>query len=215
MTMPNSATVPPRTAERLLDALGATPAFRDALLGDLAEEHALRVAYDGERAAGRWYWREAFRVAPHLRRDWAHQLRARDVAQMGGAVGAGFIGVGAVVMGTLAAVETAVERSLGPVTFPWHDERSGMPTFAAMLLLYVVLGAVAGRVASRLEHRAPAVAALGVGIAWAAFALALPLPARSPLPAWYLLAQAVAVLGGTVLGGLHRIARRPCPPARA
>lgn len=40
-----------RAVERLLEALGAEPEFRDALLGDLTEELAIRAAYDGERAA--------------------------------------------------------------------------------------------------------------------------------------------------------------------
>ena len=44
---------PPKTAEPLLEALGAEPEFRDALLGDLTEELAIRAAYDGERAARR------------------------------------------------------------------------------------------------------------------------------------------------------------------
>ncbi|HEX7242371.1 MAG TPA: permease prefix domain 2-containing transporter, partial [Longimicrobiaceae bacterium] len=63
MTAPQT---PPRTAERLLEALGAEPELRDALLGDLAEDFATRAADQGERAARRRYWREALRAAPYL-----------------------------------------------------------------------------------------------------------------------------------------------------
>jgi hypothetical protein len=53
-------------AERLLHALGAQPAFADAVIGDLAEERARRTAAGGARAANWWYAREALRSAPHL-----------------------------------------------------------------------------------------------------------------------------------------------------
>jgi hypothetical protein len=68
--------------------------------------------------------------------------------------------------------------------------------------------------ASLREERAPAVAALAFGIAWATLALALPLPGRAALPAWYLVGLVVAVLTGTVLGGLGRIAAWRLPRAR-
>jgi hypothetical protein len=55
--------------ERLLHAIGADPEFADAVLGDLAEEHALRAARDGDVAARAWYVREALRSAPHLIRS--------------------------------------------------------------------------------------------------------------------------------------------------
>lgn len=56
---------PPRL-ERLLQEIGAPPAFADALLGDLAEECANRVAERGALAGGAWYAREALRAVPHL-----------------------------------------------------------------------------------------------------------------------------------------------------
>ena len=42
---------PPRVAEAVLESLGAQPEFRDDVLGDLAEELAIRAGWDGERAA--------------------------------------------------------------------------------------------------------------------------------------------------------------------
>ena len=52
--------------ERLLHALGAHPAFADAVLGDLAEERARREKEQGKVAARLWYAREAARAVPHL-----------------------------------------------------------------------------------------------------------------------------------------------------
>lgn len=53
-------------AERLLNELGAHPAFADAVLGDLAEERVRLEEQNGSFAARWWYAREAFRSAPHL-----------------------------------------------------------------------------------------------------------------------------------------------------
>lgn len=52
--------------ERLLATLGANPAFVDAVLGDLAEERALRMEREGRVRAQLWYAREAIRAVPHL-----------------------------------------------------------------------------------------------------------------------------------------------------
>ena len=60
---------PPRLAEWLLRALIPDPRLEQAVLGDLAEEWADRVRRDGERAANRWYRREAMKTAPHLLAD--------------------------------------------------------------------------------------------------------------------------------------------------
>jgi hypothetical protein len=205
---------PPRTAERLLEALGAGPELRDALLGDLAEDFATRAADDGEPAARRWYWREALRVAPYLLGNWARGLRARDAARLAGLVGATFCLVGVSLWTILAGVEFVVERTTGPTSFPWHDPQPGTLTLGVMLLGYVAVGTAGGWMASRREERAPAVAALAFGIAWAILALVFPLPGRAALPTWYLLGLVVAVLTGTLLGGLRRIATWRLPQAR-
>jgi hypothetical protein len=56
----------PPAAESLLESLGADSAFAEDVLGDLAEEYALRAAGDGVAAARWWYVGEALRSAPHL-----------------------------------------------------------------------------------------------------------------------------------------------------
>jgi len=80
----------PPGGEALLQALRADPAFADAVLGDLAEEYALRAARDGVGAARWWYARDALRSAPHLVRSAVRYLgprgRARLVASFAGVV---------------------------------------------------------------------------------------------------------------------------------
>jgi predicted permease len=66
---------PPRLAEWLL-AASTAERDRTALLGDLQEEFAGRVARHGLRSASRWYWRQTrASLVPNLRR----RLRPRPV----------------------------------------------------------------------------------------------------------------------------------------
>ena len=59
---------PPRLAEWLMERSLAA-GDRDAVLGDLAEEHADLWSREGGRAAARWYWRQASRsFGPNLAR---------------------------------------------------------------------------------------------------------------------------------------------------
>ncbi len=62
----NVARVPSSCTERILQNLGAHPAFADSVLGDLAEERAQVATLHGAAAAQWWYVREALRSAPHL-----------------------------------------------------------------------------------------------------------------------------------------------------
>ncbi|HEU4642898.1 MAG TPA: hypothetical protein VFS44_10635 [Gemmatimonadaceae bacterium] len=65
-TTRTAASRPASPAENLLRALGADPSFVEAVLGDLAEEYALRAARDGGAAARWWYACETLRSAPHF-----------------------------------------------------------------------------------------------------------------------------------------------------
>ncbi len=59
----------PPLPERVLLRLGVDPDFTDAVLGDLAEEYALRALRDGAGTARWWYSREVIRSAPHFLRS--------------------------------------------------------------------------------------------------------------------------------------------------
>jgi len=106
-------TAPPRFLEQLLASLGATPAFREPLLGDLAEEFALRAARDGTQAARGWYRREALRSAPHLLHDGVRHLRARDLVHLAGVVLSAWVLLATVVLLVALPLASAALRAMG------------------------------------------------------------------------------------------------------
>ena len=77
---------PPRSAEWLVEkTLPPDPDEREAVLGDLAEEHAALAERDGRRAADRWYWRQAARsVGPNLLRRRARRRPGVERTTHGG-----------------------------------------------------------------------------------------------------------------------------------
>jgi hypothetical protein len=70
----------------VLHALGVDPAFAEAVLGDLAEEYAVRAACD-VNAARQWYAGQVVRSTPHLlwRATRHHDGRARLAVALAGA----------------------------------------------------------------------------------------------------------------------------------
>lgn len=210
-------TVAPRTAERLLESLGAHPDLRDALLGDMAEEYALRAAWDGERAAGRWYRREAWRVAPHLLRDSARRLRWADARRLAGIVLTSH--VFAVTAGTLFFALLGPRNTLrlfGTLGFepngmwiPWRNPFLSAAMLAVRLAATAAGPALGGYIAAWIDDQRPLVAAVALGGAWSCLPLAaLALGPTGPgWPAWYRFGQVAAVVGGATLGGVLRVAR--------
>ncbi len=77
--------------ERLLERMGVDPVLVEAVLGDLAEEHAARAALEGAGAARWWYARELLRSAPHL--AWSALRRLDHVGRL--RLAAGLAGAGA------------------------------------------------------------------------------------------------------------------------
>jgi len=209
---------PPRTTERLLAGLGAKPEFRDALLGDLAEEFASRVESDGIVSATRWYHREALRAVPHLLRSWLRSARVGDLGHLLGVIAAAYTGMLVTVM-IVAAVGLSVLRAMG------YDGRLLAPSIVAssailsgVLLLGGVLCVVGGYLAAWLDSRAPLVTAAAFGMLLLLVALAVPHlvvgPVPSSFPQWYLMAVPVVELVGTIAGGVLRV-RASVPTARA
>lgn len=207
-TAPVPPSTPPRAAERLLAALGATPDLRDVFLGDLAEEHAIRALYDGDAAARRWYWREALRVAPYLLRDGVGGLRPRDAARLA-----------AVVLGAWAC---ATAFALGVAYMGWDLARllrvepggpGDLPVLLAQNALAQLLG---GYVAASLDRRRPLVAALAFGVAFAGVHLASLASGShgAEWPAWVRVAQVALVVAAASLGGVLRVHARRGSPAR-
>ncbi|MGZ8377129.1 MAG: hypothetical protein ACXW05_20495 [Gemmatirosa sp.] len=96
------------TVEALLRALGADPAFVEAVLGDLAEECAERAARDGVRAARWWYVREAVRSAPHLVRSWRRHAGRHQRARVAACVALGVVASSVAVLALLAGAAVTV-----------------------------------------------------------------------------------------------------------
>src|SRR5688572_27945176 len=105
----------------------------------------------------------------------------------------------------LTGVESAVERTAGPTRFPWHDPLPGARAVWGMLLGITAISTAGGWVASRqVRDRANPVTALALCVSWPTVARVAPLPTVTPLPTWFVLGKAGAVLTGTTLGGICR-----------
>jgi hypothetical protein len=191
----------------LLEALGGRDDFRDALLGDLAEEFAARAERDGVGAARRWYRREAVRAAPHLLRHWVRHARASDVAYFTRVALVSFLVVGIFVLVTgtvlaaaLGALPDVLHGSFAPGD-ALHDNRV---LGAVGLVLATMLATAGGYVAARLGARAPLASALTLGLLWACVsAVAQVLAAGAPV--WYRVGVPLVVVVGTAVGGVWRV----------
>lgn len=189
----------PHAAELILQALGAETDFRDAVIGDLAEEFALRVRFDGPVAARRWYYRESTRVAPYLLRDWCRNLRWSTVAYFANVVSWSLVSV--------VALELVLWRSVrGFVRFLQGAPLDAFPLsagFTALMLSWTLVnGAFAGYVAARIGRRAPLPSALLLGVTlpglmiWSGLHM---------VPSWFLTANVTAMIAGTIAGGVVRV----------
>ena len=203
---------PPRRVELLLEALDAQTDFREALVGDLAEEFAFRAERDGGNAARQWYYREAVRVAPHLLRDCVRGFRRGDVAHVASVVGLSYVctvTIGWFIFLTI----NSVTRGLG-LQHESVDRFLTQPFPIAVTIGLLLLGStgavLGGYIAAWLDRRSPVVSAMALGVAWTCLALAssaiLNRPATPPLaPSWYRFAAMALVIVGTSAGGVLRV----------
>ena len=196
---------PPRIATSLLEGLGLDQEFRDAVIGDLAEEFAIRLEYDGVATARRWYYREVIRTAPHLLRDWGRGLRPREVARIAGVVAASYVTV-AMIGGVIGAIAVGVSTALGvpftlqrlPLTNPVV-----LPAAVALGLLPSTLG---GYVAAWLDTKSPLISAIALGAVWSS-AVSIAAAIDTAFPIWYKLALLLVLPIGTTAGGILRLRR--------
>jgi hypothetical protein len=210
---------PPRWAERLLETTGADPEFRDGIIGDMNEEFMIRASYDGPHAARRWYAREALRTLPHLLRDWKSRFGLKDAKYLGGVIIESYcvVAVSALVLlGILAGLLTAIDVDLGS-DFPGNNpylHRLGIP---GALILAASCSLIGGYFAAWKGQRAPLASAAGLGVFWCSIALvgvALVRTAASvgmPSTDWWMFAEMLVVLCGTVGGGILRLATADDP----
>ena len=208
---------PPRTAEVLLESLGARAAFLEPLLGDLAEGFAVRVERHGIGAARRWYYGEAVRATPHLLADWRRSIGASDVRRLAGVVVASFfLTMTLVFFATelVAAVTDALGFAPGMAP-PSHGRAALVSVWMPIGIACTVLG---GYVAAWLDSRAPLVSAGALGLTWSCTAVAVGTMSRgSGTAAWYFVLVAVVLFLGPTIGGMLRLratARTPRPAPR-
>lgn len=189
------STMVPRRAEQLLEALGADTDFREAVLGDLAEEYDLRASWDGPAVARGWYYRECLRVAPYLLRDWVRNLRWYKVGH-----------IAVVVLGTsvFATVLEVVLRVLMVATdaAPYRlmiQSGIGFLLIPAFNLAWTMVnGVTGGYVAAWLGRRAPLPSALLMGTLGAGMLLS------TGAPFWFKALNAATFFTGMLAGGVAR-----------
>jgi len=112
---------PPPLSEKLL-ALLLPPGDREAILGDLAEEHRARARRDGKGAADRWYRWEVLRAALPALRSRLPRPIAAGASRRGGRAREG---IGAAVLRDLAHALRMLRRG---------------PGFAAVVLVTLAVG---------------------------------------------------------------------------
>jgi hypothetical protein len=204
---------PPRVAESLLEALGADADYRDAVMGDLAEEFSARALRDGADAARSWYVREAMYAVPALLRSAVRGVRARKFMHLAGLALTAFV-LSRFVGGFVLMLAYRLLLSAHVVVV--NDGAGGMWALLAlkwsMAFASVVLG---GYIAAWLHERAPLVAALVLGVLWAMTGVAVSavlvatgaFPDRIPGIAdpWLQFANAMMLIVGTTLGGVLRV----------
>jgi hypothetical protein len=197
---------PPRTVEALLEALGADTQYRDAVLGDLAEEFASRAERDGEDNARGWYRHEAMRAVPHLLRSGWHRARRRGIGHLLGVMITAYTGVFIIGIVGLGIVGGTL-RVLGLVHVPEHLPIANPLFQGSMIVLGTLSATTGGYLAAWLDEDAPLLTAFAFGIMWSALE-ALGLMITGGLSLWCRMAVPVAILVGTSCGGALRVRRR-------
>jgi len=173
-----------RVLERLLPEDVA-----DAIVGDLAEEHALRVGTMGSRRAACWYWGQIVRsLGPVL----------RTAFRSGDWVPAWVVGF--VAYSFAVSVEAAARAAVAPVAT--HTAVDAIP----VLLLYAGALVLAARVAERVRTGAALAVALVV-----ALTAVVHLVSGGPMPLWYrlvfpIVGPAAALAGGALFARRSRCA---------
>jgi hypothetical protein len=185
-------THPPRVAEAILESFGADAELRDAILGDLAQEHALRFERYGQRAARLWYFRQAVLAAPALLRNWVSGARWSDVRRLMNVVGLAYVITMMIEIGGLLAIGAVVVEARSFLEGGLLG-RSGF--LAAMLsstkiqtLVALIAGTFgptcAGYFAASFEEKRPMIGAAAFAAASAIFIVAgIVLTSILPLPA--------------------------------
>jgi len=206
-------THPPRFGEALLESFGADVEFRDAIIGDLAQEHAQRVERYGERPARLWYYREALFAMPHLLRSALKNASFADARRMLNVAGLAYLSTMAIEI----ALSLAVLAVFGPL--PWMKTVYASPVgrWVAMLAVGSFGPVCAGYLAATFEEKRPMLAALSLGVIWTVLAIVASVVIvllLDPHPAgWFVPTTMVRLLfipfivAASLIGGTLRVRR--------
>jgi len=206
MTPLRDTSRPPRTWEALLDGFGASRPYAQDLIGDLAEEFALRAERDGRRSARTWYRNQTLRSVPHLFIDWFRAARRRDYARVLTAVWIAYfcaIVIGVMAFALLGSVTTTVGHPLPLFANP-----------AVIAFVVAMIGALAcGYIVAALSRDAPLIATLAfvvlvsvINLAGAAAAalhlwnLPRPISSITVVAVWLVMGPSGALLRMTTAG---------------
>jgi hypothetical protein len=192
----------------MLASLGADPYLRDVVLGDLAEEFATRLEFDGAPAARRWYLGEAIRNIPFLLRSWRRGATWRDVPRI--------LGIAAKAYGLLLLIGLLLD-TIGFAAWVVLDLpplrqlvlNTGAAAFVS-LSLAVMVSCLGGYFAAKLDDRTPIVSAVSFGVLWAAVDSIIAAAAGFG-PPWYRMLLPLIFVAGTLAGGLFRVTRSDEP----
>jgi hypothetical protein len=196
---------PPPFAERLAAALVADAELREAVLGDLAEEHDAVTRARGAQAADRAYRREVLRSVPGLTRVSVMRAGPGTWLRIAAAVV-----VGSVALSVLSAAgEALLDRVIGDAA-PGDWRR-----LAASLTAGLLCAVVGGYAAAAVGRRAPLLSAAALGGVCVVAGLGMLVSGSTVIPLPYRIGMTIIVLPAALAGGVLRVAHsdpRPTHP---
>ena len=153
---------PPRVAEAILESFGADAEFRDAILGDLTQEHAQRAERFGPRAARLWYYRQAVFASQALLRNWLAGAKFVDARRLLNVAGLAYVTTMMINMlvffGGSAVVTSILPKSA------WNVAAN-----IGFVMMVIAAPICAGYLAATFEESKPMTAAISLAFIWACF----------------------------------------------
>ncbi len=188
-----SAIHPPALATMFAESLVYDRDLRDAALGDLAEDFAVKCESNGASAARAWYWSQVMRSVLPL-----SMMSLRRAGFTGWLRLIATVAVGYIVLAVLVVISGNLFM--------------GVATNAISLysLISLALGAgsaiIAGYLTARLGGKTPMLAALSLGVLCISISMLMFVYADGTdgSPLWYRIALALIVLPSTVCGAMLR-----------
>ena len=197
---------PPLLAELVLAELAGDRDTRDAVLGDMAEEHEARCVDVGSVAAARWYWRQTLASVLPLGAAALRRAQAGAWARVAVAVVAGY----AALILLMLLSDAGLARVM---TWLGAGSTAGWP-LAASLGIGGICAVAGGWITAAVGRRAPLASAAALGAAFVAVNLIALFAGASRGPRWYWVAFGIVVLHGSVAGGLLRLRQQRARPSQ-